>query len=340
MEFWMKYFATCTILLLITLECSCQRYYRQEQLDGNLCGNKRTLLTFLTQTMNKYEIHFNNEVNSVVLEKRFNATAVKRLQSDCTFKIDTRLFSKDSGIYVNILKMRLRQVKLTGVCIDSITIKYNDDVKKRYCGELPPGEIKSIEDIKGKVKITVSIDRGRPLNDDEVIEFQIAATAYKDCENFNREFNCKPNMKRSCISSNFVNDSIINCLEPSCSDERYGCQTSSILSSVTEEPTVINNLPHIFLSAITSLLLTMLCCGGCFFIVLKLKNWANPPPTSQTSTRIHRRGIRRRNGDGDAQTSSSPNSTPTAPPNFDKDDLPPSYDALFPEGPKQEAVNT
>lgn len=153
---------------------------RQEHLDGNLCGNQRTLYTFLTQTMNKYEINFNRDTNSIVLEKRFNVQQVKRLKSDCTFKIDTKQFGKNSGIYVNILKMRLRQVKLTGACIDSITIKYNDDVKKRYCGDLPFGEIKSIEDFKGKVKITVSIDKSVVFNDpDDYIEFQIVATAFK-----------------------------------------------------------------------------------------------------------------------------------------------------------------
>lgn len=130
--------------------------------------------------MNKYEINFNRDANAIVLEKRFSAQQVKRLKSDCTFKIDTNHFGKNSGIYVNILKMRLRQVKLTGVCIDSLTIKYNDDVKKRFCGDLPPGEIKSIEDFKGKVKITLSVDKGVVFNDpDDYIEFQIVATAFK-----------------------------------------------------------------------------------------------------------------------------------------------------------------
>lgn len=129
--------------------------------------------------MNKYEIAFNREKNLIVLEKRFNATTVKRLKSDCTFKIDTKNFSKNSGIYVNILKMKLRKVKLTGVCIDSIVIKYNDDVKKRFCGDLPPGEIRSIEDTKGKVKIIVNIDTKVPMDDDEILEFQVVATAFK-----------------------------------------------------------------------------------------------------------------------------------------------------------------
>jgi len=289
--------------------------------------------------MNKYEINFNREANSIVLERRFSPLQVKRLKSDCTFKIDTKFFGKNAGIYVNIVKMRLRQTKLTGNCIDSITIKHNDDAKKRFCGDLPPGEIKSVEDFKGKVKITVSIDKSVPFSDpDDYVEFQIVATAYKDCQDLDHEFNCKKNVRRSCISSSFVNDSIVNCLEPYCSDERLGCLASSSDTSVIEEQEAVNNMPQIFLSAITSLLLTMLCCGGLFYIVLKIKRCFCPQPTTQTTTtRVHRRRRRRNNqSDGEAPAT-TPDMTPTAPP---KDDLPPSYDALFPERAKPDAPNT
>lgn len=147
-------------------------------------------------------------------------------------------------------------------------------------------------------------------------------------------------MRRSCISSSFVNDSIINCLEPYCSDERLGCSTASSLSNVVEEPEVINNLPQIFISAITSLLLTMLCCGGFFYIVLKIKRCVSPQPATQTTTtRVHRRRRRRNNQNDSENPVSSHDTTPTAPP-ADKDDLPPSYDALFPERAKPDAPNT
>lgn len=164
-----------------------------------------------------------------------------------------------------------------------------------------------------------------------------------DCHDLDREFNCKKNVRRSCISNSFANDSIINCLEPYCSDERLGCLTASALSNVIEEAAVINNLPQIFLSAITSLLLTMLCCGGFLYIVFKIRQCISPRPVSQTATtttttRAHRRR-RRRNNQSDAEIPETPDESPSAPP-IDKDDLPPSYDALFPEPPKPEAANT
>lgn len=158
-----------------------------------------------------------------------------------------------------------------------------------------------------------------------------------DCDELEQEFTCKKNVRKSCISSNFVNDSIINCLEPYCSDEKLGCMSSSALSNVTEEPTVINNLPQIFLSAVTSLLLTMLCCGGCLYIILKIRRCVNPPPVSQTTTRVHRRR-RRRNNQSDGEVTVSQDASPSAP--IDKDDLPPPYDVLFPErGAKPETPN-
>lgn len=164
-----------------------------------------------------------------------------------------------------------------------------------------------------------------------------------DCQDLDREFNCKKNVRRSCISNSFANDSIINCLEPYCSDERLGCLTSPALSNVVEEATVINNLPQIFLSAITSLLLTMLCCGGFLYIVFKIRRCVSPQPASQTTattttTRANRRR-RRRNDHRDGEVPEAPDASPSAPP-IDKDDLPPSYDALFPERPKPEAPNT
>lgn len=144
-------------------------------------------------------------------------------------------------------------------------------------------------------------------------------------------------MRKSCISNKFVNDSIVNCVEPFCIDEKHGCSTSS-LGWIAEEPAAINNLPQIFLSAITSLLITMMCCACCVYFVFRIKRCCCPPPVESTTTRVHRR--RRRNTQNDSENpTSSQDASPTAPP-IDKDDLPPPYDALFPERAKTEAVDT
>lgn len=83
----------------------------------------------------------------------------------------------------------------------------------------------------------------------------------------------------------------------------------------------------------------MLCCGGCFVIVIKIKRCINPPQESQTVTRVHRRRRRRTNNSDAENQNSSQDATPTAPP-IDKDDLPPSYDDLFPARAKQDDSTT
>ena len=131
------------------------------------------------QTTNKYDVSLSDTAQAIVIEKRFNVSQIKRLKSDCKFVIDTKFFSRNSGIYVNILKLKMRHHP-TGACIDSLTVKFNEKIKRQYCRPLEPGEIKSIEDASGKVKITVSIDRNTPFNDPEdFVEFQIVATAFK-----------------------------------------------------------------------------------------------------------------------------------------------------------------
>jgi len=95
-------------------------------------------------------------------------------------KLSTKDYHYSGGIYVNILKMKLRQWPITNECIDYITIKDSSDKKRRFCGTLQKGEVKSVDSVKEKVKITVTIDHGMPFTrDDDYIEFQIVATAYK-----------------------------------------------------------------------------------------------------------------------------------------------------------------
>jgi hypothetical protein len=154
------------------------------RLGSSFCENNRTFIGFLTQTINNYELDLTYSEQSIVLEKRFNALQVKRIKNDCKITIESKSFGRNAGIYVNILKMKMRQYRGPGIkqneCIDSITIKYNDNVKKRFCGDLENNEIKSLEDHKGKVKITISIDKQMPFSDPEdYVEFQIVATVFK-----------------------------------------------------------------------------------------------------------------------------------------------------------------
>lgn len=249
--------------------------------------------------------------------------------------------------------MKLRQYRNSERCIDSLQIKYNGNIKQNICGNLAAGKIKSYEDLTGKVKLTLNIDTSVPFEHyNDFIELQFVATAFRECRDFDKEYDCQPNNARSCIDKHFVNDTIVNCVEPHCSDEHsLGCASSSVYVSLDslDESGANENIIQIFLSAITSLILTMLTCGkfilnileekknsynqifilgALMWIVYKIKRCISPPPAaSTTATRVHRR---RRRHNTEVVSTSQDNSSPSAPP-VDKDDLPPSYSDLFPE---------
>lgn len=98
------------------------------------------------------------------------------------------------------------------------------------------------------------------------------------------------------------------------------CLTPTVASKLDDESVAIDNLPQIFLSAITSLIITMICCGCCFLFVFKVKRFCYPPPPASITTRIRRRSRR--------SDQSISQATPTAP---HEHDLPPAYDDLFPD---------
>jgi hypothetical protein len=282
-------------------------------------------VSLFSTKINKYEIDLNRAHSAVLLSLKFNATQVKKIKNECKFVINTEHFDKNGGIYLNILKMKLRQQKYSERCIDSLQIKYNGNIKQSICGTISSNKLTSYEDLTGKVKISLNIDAGVPFQkDDDFIEFQFVATAFKFCtDKLDKDFNCKPTNARSCIDKRFVNDTIVNCIEPYCLDEPVsGCASSSVhVTDSFNETDTTENIVQIFLSAITSLILTMLTCGAFIWIIFKIKRCLFPQPTQQTS-------VRRRRRHNTEIVSTSEQISPSAPP---KDDLPPSYSELFPE---------
>jgi hypothetical protein len=171
----------------------------------------------------------------------------------------------------------------------------------------------------------------------QLIKFLIA-----ECTDLSREFDCQPNNVRSCIDKHFMNDTIVNCAEPYCLDEQAsGCASSSVyVTDSFEDGASSENIIQIFLSAITSLILTMLSCGAIIWIIYKIKKCISPPSQSAVRQQQHRR---RRRNNTEVVSTSQDSASPTAPPMDDKDDMPPSYSDLFPEqaaARKNDAENT
>lgn len=314
-----------------------------EQNPAQLCSHQKSIIysLFSSKNNNKYEIDLNRASSSVLLHLRWNATQAKKLRNECKITIQAKNFHKHGGIYINILKMKLRQYRSSEKCIDTLQIKYNGNIKQAVCGTLQAGRIKSYEDLNGKVKLTLNIDTqvafDRP---EDFIELQVVATAFKECsDDLEKEFNCKSNNHKSCIAKQLVNDTVVNCIEPGCADESVlGCQSSSVyFTDSIDESSGSENIVQILLSAITSLILTMLTCGGLIWVVYKIRRCVSPS-TTQTPTSNRRRRRQRHNTAN--STTISQDITPTAPPPLDKDDLPPSYSELFGDTSRKQENNS
>lgn len=310
---------------------------------AQLCTHLKSIYNFFSsKNNNNYEVDLTGVHSSIVLQMRWNATQAKKLKTDCKIKITTKNFHRNSGIYINILKMKLRQYRSSEKCIDSLQIKYNGNIKQTVCGTLQAGKIKSFEDLAGTVKLTLKIDTGIPFDrNDDFIELQVVATAFKECSDDMEKdnlFNCKNNHYKSCISKSFVNDTIVNCAEPTCADEGLlGCASTSIYASDSYEDSSSNeNVVQIFLSAVTSLILTILTLGCLVWIIYKIKKCVAPSQLQTSIASTSSRHGRRRRNQNTNNSSISHEPSPSAPP-LDKDDLPPSYSELFGNSAKQES---
>lgn len=136
-------------------------------------------INFLSRSI-RHSVGFNETATTVKFEKQLNSSTYKRFKRDCVINIKADDFDKNAGIYVNIVKMKLRKDLNSGSCLDHITIKFNNGQEKAVrCGDLKQGQISSIIDMSGEVKITISIDNQLVWNDnDDYLEFAIVATAY------------------------------------------------------------------------------------------------------------------------------------------------------------------
>jgi hypothetical protein len=150
-----------------------------DSLSSDFCERTNLIqqINFLSRSI-KHSVGFSEEATSVFFEKRLNSSSYKRFKRDCVINIKADEFDRNAGIFVNIVKMKLR--KKDGMCQDSITVKLNGGQEKfMKCGELEPGKIESFVDMSGEVKITVSIDNQLVWDDsDDYLEFAIVATAF------------------------------------------------------------------------------------------------------------------------------------------------------------------
>lgn len=129
-----------------------------------------------------------------------------------------------------------------------------------------------------------------------------------------------------------------NCPPPYCVDESGRCPKLPIVETRDKEPT--SNNTDIVISALTSLIFTLVGVGSCLWLCWHIKDCFLPESETQRSNVNGSSNSRRANTRSTAFN--SPNDTTaldmpaasnhrgTAPPLEDKDDNPPAYDTLFP----------
>lgn len=153
---------------------------------------------------------------------------------------------------------------------------------------------------------------------------------------------CPSTFPNTCISIAFENDGKTNCPPPHCTDESGQCPHPVMHG----HPNSQSNKSNIVLSAITSLIFTLVAVSSCFWICWKIKDCLIGEATIVSQNQRTERNSRSRTTDAAVNEGSvtlnlaspaQPDNEqgafyrPTAPSIEDKYDLPPSYDTLYPD---------
>ncbi|XP_063699234.1 uncharacterized protein LOC134829875 [Culicoides brevitarsis] len=292
----------------------------------------------------------NGKDSAVVVEQKLGPKSFHRsFQLNCVFKIDAS--KKNKGLFIVIRRLNFRK-KNFNECRDYIRVEFGNKTKsEKICGNVGRNEAPiALIDGTAKVKVEINIDTETPLKQhEEDLDFSIVFTGFSSCTRERRSCFLPPTKDPShlidldnddnskseseedltheeyCISEHFWRDNIVNCPQ-NCLDEG-GCVEPEI------EPLLQPST--IFVSAITSLVFTMVIFGTCLWFCFKCKDCSSDVRRRDAqNVRQRARANNRAPTDIDLETPDSsrnlnggPMIRPSAP---EKQDLPPSYDDLFP----------
>lgn len=204
--------------------------------------------------------------------------------------------------------------------MDNIVVKSNEK-KYQFCESHDDDEPRVFTDDRGSMKITINLDTTVPLwTVEDTLEVQFIVTVKRKCD-LEGYLPCDDDEDDSCINKAFFGDGYINC--PECVDQK-GC-------AVLLEPFPILSPSNVILSAIISLLATMVVFGGCLWCIYRNRRCIANCTSSSSA------GVVRSNNDSmtavdqvQVELHTTPaDVVPSAPPDDDKD-MPPSYATLFP----------
>lgn len=171
-----------------------------------------------------------------------------------------------------------------------------------------------------------------------------------DPNTVNSQIKCINSDENSCISRIFDNDHIVNCPPPYCTDERGICPVSPTVVKATETKSTTSSGTDMLVTALTSLIFTLVGVGSCLWLCLHIKDCCISESGIRGSNSGNIGGSNAQRGDalrGNAHdddslpafsptlempTSGTYLNRPSAPPINHKDtDKPPAYDSLFPD---------
>lgn len=287
-----------------------------EMVPEGICKSRRIPLfdNLLTQSD---PIQLRNPERGAIFRQTWNASSFKRF-ADCKFYLQA---PPNMGLYLTVSTVKLRK-NSRGHCIDSIVVKKSNEKKYTFCDAIDDDddELRVYADDHGKMRVTVNLDSTLALPTlDDTLEVQFIATVKRDC--MEGYLPCEDDEDDSCIYKDFFLDGYANC--PECTDEK-GCFKES-------EQVQIMNPSNVLLSAIISLLATMVVFGGCLWCLYRYRNCmgsCNSNSAGTVRSNQNTAAVAAEHLQVELQ-SSAIEIHPSAPPEDDKD-LPPTYESLFP----------
>ncbi|XP_065368310.1 uncharacterized protein LOC135960840 [Calliphora vicina] len=346
----MNKFRFCSYYLFALLLNSCWLLsygYRNIRLEDNLCAD-RIFKYFQGSSMTLKE----DRDSAAIITQVWNTTmpgyySSNKIRYDCEFKVNSEEPNRPPrGIYTVITRLKFRHDPVKNECLDYIQFRNgNRSPSERICNDIsidgPAGRL--IFDQRNKdVSVLIHIDKKRMIT--EPLELRMVMTAHSECK-YTGDFLCEPTNPYTCISRYFVRDNVTNCMYP-CRDE-----VSCFHDAITLEEIDTTNVA---ISAITSLIFTMLGVGFCIWICWKYWNCITVQQHAHEASAVTNRQRRQRSHQ---HRSSGQREVPVielpAAPSFGSastvpvhslemnhqqqqgeetpKDLPPSYESLFPD---------
>lgn len=327
------------LLVIFSLVTSSLEYKEYKLEYGDLCS---------PITKRKFRLTKDEGSALIVTQSRLQDHFLEwNVNFNCKFEVQTA-FPRNGGIIAVIQYLNFRKNYATDECIDFIQFRPKDGpLSEKFCGTInatvamnkhdvdPTKQLAyeaSFIDYRGEMNVYISISK-KPLEHNENSNLKVVFTSYKHCikgHSTDLLLPCSDKLATFCIYKDFFKDGIVNCPYIGCTDEG-GC----IVNESLEKRSIGNKVLAGSISALFFIFfIFVLCIWSCkkHQVLCWSEDFANPSTTVAEAEANAARASRvmEMNEQTGARLANAPN-VPTAPPQEDDKDLPPSYESLFPD---------